>query len=222
MDQNSFMGTVMEFPNQGIHFMLAELIKFRKQLTVRDEFRAQSGWSNPLNVYMVDELEKLADTLENITYNPENVTQEELEARAADTTRSLAEEYTVTSISTDNILMPTAPVRNVVWLLDGTDPDIPQLTPATCPNDAGRGFIRGLDDFFVSLSRLDSRHQAMNITKYESVMMRAKLEVLYALCQRKGGEVNKSDIPTGTLPSQDPLTFEGENMERNVVTPLED
>ncbi len=37
------------------------------------------------------------------------------------------------------------------------------------------------------------------------------LETLYAITQRKGGEVNKSDIPSGTLPSQDPATFEYEN-----------
>ena len=58
--QNSFSGANLDFPNEGIHFLLAEVIKFRKQLTVRDEFRSQSGWADNLNRYMVTELEKLA------------------------------------------------------------------------------------------------------------------------------------------------------------------
>ena len=41
--QNTFKGVNLEFPNLGIHFMLAEVIKFRKQLTVRQEFKSQSG-----------------------------------------------------------------------------------------------------------------------------------------------------------------------------------
>ena len=51
--QNTFRGANPEFPNLGIHFLLAEVIKFRKQLTVRQEFRSQSGWNDALNRYMV-------------------------------------------------------------------------------------------------------------------------------------------------------------------------
>ena len=90
---NTFQGANVEFPNRGIHFLLAEIIKFRKQLTVRQEFKAQSGWNNSLNAYMVRELEKLRDTVENITYNEEDKTLEQLGDEAGDTTRSLADDY---------------------------------------------------------------------------------------------------------------------------------
>ncbi len=56
---NTFDGYQREFSNQGIHFLLAEIIKFRKQLTLRNEFKSQSGWDNGLNAYLVKELEKL-------------------------------------------------------------------------------------------------------------------------------------------------------------------
>ena len=88
---NTFRGCNLEFPNLGIHFILAEVIKIRKQLTVRQEFRSQSGWNDSLNRYMVTEIEKIGDTLENITYNPDNLTLEELEAQAGDSTRSVAD-----------------------------------------------------------------------------------------------------------------------------------
>lgn len=206
-DQNSFSGANVDFPNEGIHFLLSEVIKFRKQLTVRDEFRSQSGWHDSLNNYMSTELEKLADTLESVTYNPDQITQEELEAQAADTTRSLADDYNTRALTSDNVLMPVGVSRRVVWDLTGTDPDIPQTSHVTYPNDDARSFVKGLDKFFVELTRLDSRFQSQTITKYESVMMRSLLNTLYTITQRKGGEVNKSDIPSGTLPSQDPGTF---------------
>jgi len=207
MSQNSFKGTNLKFPNSGIHYMLAEIMKFRKQLTVRDEFRSQSGWTDSLNTYMITELEKLADTVENITSNPSDATLEELEARASDTERTLAADYDVRSLSSDNILMPVSISREIVWDLTGADPDIPQLTPQNCPNDTARTFVTFLDTVFVALTRLDSRFQSQTIMRYESVMIRNYLETLYAITQRKGGEVNKSDIPTGTLPSQEPETF---------------
>ena len=206
---NTFTGANVEFPNLGIHFILAEVIKFRKQLTVRQEFKSQSGWNNALNRYMVTEIEKLGDTLENITYNPDVLTLEELEAQAGDSTRNVADDYNELALTQDNVLMPVGVNRQVTWDLTGADVDIPQLHPGNCPNDAARSFTAALDNFFVELTRLDSRHQPYSLTKYESVMMRSLLNVLYTLTQRKGGETNRSDIPTGTLPSDEPTTFGG-------------
>ena len=207
--QNTFRGANLEFPNLGVHFMLAEIIKFRKQLTVRQEFRSQSGWNDSLNRYMITEIEKLGDTLENITYNPDDLTLEELEAQASNTTRSVADDYNDLALTQDNVLMPVGVNRNVVWDLTGADLDIVQLDPSNCPNDAARSFVTALDNVFVELTRLDSRHQPYSVTKYESVMVRSLLNVLYTLSQRKGGEANRSDIPTGTLPSDEGTTFAG-------------
>ena len=209
MNQNSFNGANLDFPNEGLHFILSEIIKFRKQLTVRDEFKSQSGWHDSLNRYMADELEKIADTLENITYNPDDATQEELESQAADTERSLSDDYNTKALTSDNVLMPVGMSRQLVWDLTGADVDIPQVSIDIYPNDDARSFVKGLDKLFVELTRVDSRFQSQTITKYESVMMRSLLNSLYTITQRKGGEVNKSDIPTGTLPSQDPATFAG-------------
>ena len=156
---NTFTGANLEFPNLGIHFILAEVVKFRKQLTVRQEFKSQSGWNNALNRYMVTEIEKLGDTLENITYNPDVLTLEELESQAGDSTRNVADDYNELALTQDNVLMPVGVNRKVTWDLTGADIDIPQLHPGNCPNDAARSFTAALDNFFVELTRLDSRHQ---------------------------------------------------------------
>ncbi len=206
---NTFHGSNTRFANGGLHALLAEIIKFRKQLTVRTEFRAQSGWDNALNAYMVEGLEHLGNTLENITYNPASRTKEELGIDAADTTRQLADDYDAQAISSDNVVMPPGRERDVVWQLDGTDVDIPQMTTDNCPNDFARIFITGLDGFFTEATRVDSRFNRNVITKNESVMLRNLLDELYTVCQRKGGEANRTDIVQGTLPSQEPETFQG-------------
>lgn len=206
---NTFTGANLEFPNMGIHFMLGEIMGFRKQLTTRPEFKSQAGWTDALNAYMVEELERLSNTLESITYYPDEVSKDELELQASDSTRSLADDYNERALTVDNVLLPASPVTPIVWKLDGSDVDIPQMTPANCPNDYGRAFISGLDRIFVNLTRLDSRFQPHTITKHESVMVRSLLNILYTICQRKGGEVQKPDVPTGTLPSQEDLTFKG-------------
>ena len=139
--QNTFLGANLEFPNLGIHFLLAEIVKFRKQLTVRQEFRSQSGWNDGLNRYMVTELEKLADTLENITYNPDSFTLEELEAQAGDTSRTLDEDYNEFALTQDNVLMPVGVNRTLSWDLTGADVDLPQLAPQNCPNDYASTYV---------------------------------------------------------------------------------
>ncbi len=204
---NTFNGANMMFANRGIHFLLAEVIKFRKQLVLRPELKSQSGWDNALNEYMKVELNNLADTLESITYNPDDKTKLQLEDEAADTSRSLEDDWTAKHISADNVVPAAARPRPIAWDLSGGDVDVPQFTPQDIPNDFARAFIVGLDNFFTESTRLDSRHQPHMLTRFESVMMRSLLNELFAVCQRKGGEANRSDIPSGTLPSEEPNTF---------------
>ena len=204
---NTFTGANLEFQNRGIHFMLAELVKFRKQLTVRSEFNAQSGWTNSLNNYLVEELEKLNKTLATLTYNPDDKHKDEVEKDAADSTKTLADEFNSRALTADNVLLPALAPIKIVWDLSGADLDLPQVTPTSMPNDMGRTFITGLDELFVMLTRLDSRKANTQLTKQESSMVKAHLNMLYTICQLKGGEANKSDVPTGTLPSEEAATF---------------
>ena len=210
MAENTFRGYHPETNNRGIFALCEEIINFRKQLTVRPEVRSQSGWNDALNTFMVTRLERIADTLEKVTYSPSGLTQEQLEVNAADTTRSLADDYSATSVNTDDLLLPAGRPVKFRWVLDGSDPDLPQLSVADCPNDWAYMFITNLDSIFVDITQLDSRSQPSTITKYESAMIRNRLNELFTITQTKGGEVNRNDVPTGTLPSQESGTLQGD------------
>jgi hypothetical protein len=206
---NTFNGTNTNFVNQGVHYFVARIMNVRQQLTVRNELKALGGWNDAFNVYLVDSLEDLSDTLENITYNPDLIPQSTLEDQAADTTRTLNADYNDKALASDNLMMPVSSIRELVYQLDGSDINIPQMTPENCPNVTLRAFITGLDELLKQATRLDSRHQSNTVTKAESAMLRAYLSNLYTVTQRDGGEVNRTQIPNGTSPSQEKDTLGG-------------
>ena len=203
---------VTEFPNRGIHFIIAEALKFRKQLTVRAEFTSQSGWNDSLNGYMMEQLEKLCETVKRVTYSPSSddpaTAKATRIAEAKDTIKTLADVFDGKSINSDDIVMPSGTLASEVpYDLSGNHLDYPQPTPDAVKNDFARMFIVGLDGFVVTATQLDSRTQPVTVNAMESAQLLNLLNELYAVCMVKGGEENRSETPTGLLPSQVSQTY---------------
>lgn len=210
--KNTFTGAVLNFPNRGIHFLIGETMTFRRQLFLRGEFISQSGWNDALNVYMQAQLEKLAQTVKRICYSPSGEdpakVRESRIAEAKDTSKTLAAAFDGKSINSDDLVMPSIPLeREVIFDLTGTHPDYPQPTQEKLPNDTARAFCAGLDYFVVMSTNLDSRTQPATISAYEAAQLLASLNELYAMTALKGGEANRSDVPTGLAASLRPTTF---------------
>ena len=210
--KNTFTGTVLQFPNRGIHYMLAEVMTLRKQCVLRDEFKSLTGWNDSLNEYLQTGLEKIAATVKRVCYSPSGVDPVEVRAQriaqAKDTTTGLKEVFDGKSINSDDIVMPNLPLtKEVSYDLTGVDPDYPQPTPDRIPNDTARAFVVGLDYLVVMATNLDSRTQPATISAFECAQLLAMLNELYALTELKGGEKNKSDAPTGVPMSVRPSTF---------------
>lgn len=200
----SFEGLVPEFHNRGIHTLLTEIFEFRPQVTTRPERMAQGGWNDELNNFLMQGLEDLANTLERITWRDITIGKEQAEKNAADTGRSLKSDFSAQTINVQGILQPPGQTYKIAHDLSGAHVDYPQMTTENCPNAWFRNFITGLDGLAVEVSRLTSRNLPVTISANESAMIRARLIELYGLCQVKGGEPNRQDRPTGTLPSQEP------------------
>ena len=210
--KHTFTGMVKAFPNRGIHFLVAEVLKVRRQLSVRAEFRSQSGWNDSLNAYIKRQLEALAQTVKRVTYSPSgsdpDAVKEKRVQEAKDTSTGLAEAFDGKSINSDDLVMPSGTLpREIPYDLSGAHPDYPQPTPDTVLNDFGRMLIIGLDHFLVIATQLDSRTQPVTINAMESAQLLNLLNELYAMCMKKGGEENRSETPTGLLPSQVSETF---------------
>lgn len=210
VQENTFKGTVLSFPNNSIHLMLNKIMTFRIQLVQRPEFRSQSGWNDAMNKYMQDSLEKIHDLIQVNTVKKGVKTQEELEAEVSDTTKTLAESYDENTFAQDEILGGAHFDKPIVWDLSGADVNIPQPTVENFPNGDARAFITQLDYMFRQLTRLDSRFNSAGIEKYDStIIVTSFLEPLWSSTMRFGGEVNRVDTPEGVLPSDEPNTFQG-------------
>jgi hypothetical protein len=210
--KNTFTGAVMEFPNRGIHFFLGELMGFRRQLFLREEFRSQTGWNDALNAYMQTQLEHLAQTVKRICYSPSGsdpvAVRDARILEAKDTAKTLAAAFDGKSINSDDLVMPNIPIqREVIFDWSGNHADYPQPTQERLPNDTARAFTAGLDYLAVMATNLDSRTQPSTISAYEAAQLLAAMNELYALTALKGGEKNRSDVPTGLAASVRPTTF---------------
>lgn len=210
--KNTFTGAVLNFPNRGIHFLIGELMSFRRQLFLRGEFVSHAGWNDALNLYLQTELEKLAQTVKRICYSPSGDDPAAVRtariAEAKDTSKTLAAAFDGKSINSDDLVMPNIPIdRELIFDLTGAHPDYPQPTQERIPNDTARALIAGLDYFVVAATNLDSRTQPSTISAYEAAQLLAALNELYAMAAIKGGERNRSDVPTGLAMSLRPTTF---------------
>ena len=210
--KNTFTGAVLAFSNKGIHAICNEVIKFRKQLMLRTEFRSQSGWNDSLNDYMKDQLEHLAQTVKRVTYSPSGTdpaaVKDQRIAEAKDTSSKLSDAFDGKSINSDDLVMPAATLlREIAYDLSGAHPDVRQPTVDIVENDWGRDFVTNLDAFFVAATNLDSRTQPATINAMESAQLLAMLNENYAICELKGGEANRSETPTGVMASDRPGTF---------------
>lgn len=210
--KNTFTGMVKEVVNTGILFVIAEVLGFRVQLTMRDEFKSQSGWNDSLNGYVMRRLEAIRQTVARVTYSPSESDPEATRIKriqeAKDTSTTLAAAFGDESINNDDLVMPVGAVPSELsYDLSGAHPDYPQPTAANIPNNHARALVTKLDQVVTTLTRLDSRTQPSTINAPESAQIQAMLGEAYAIAKEKGGEANRADTPSGVTPSQEVATF---------------
>jgi len=183
---NSFTGVNLSgVANKGVLAICTELMKFRKQLTLRTELREQSGWNDELNAYLLAEVNQLDETLTGVTYKAGQ--------------------------SPNTTVLPAPIPVDLAYQLDGAHKDYPQLASEVYQNDWLKMFCWELDRVFVESTRLDCRHSGNTIPVQQSAMIKAMLNNLMQIVQDKGGEQNRSATPTGTLNSQEPPAVGGGN-----------
>lgn len=184
--ENSFQGSNLSgIANKGVLALAVETLKFRAQLTLRNELREQSGWNDELNEFLQQGVQALDATLKGVTYK--------------------------SSTSPTGTVMPSPMPRTLQYELSGSDPDFPQMDDTKHKNDWLKIFIWELDHTFCEVTRLDCRHSGYAIPEQQAAMIGAMLNNLMTIIQEKGGETNRVFTPTGTLPSQESQTFHGQS-----------
>jgi len=206
--QNSFAGLRTKVGNLGCRAVIAEMISFRKNLTLKAEFDESSGWNDPLNQWMADELGRIRRTIGLVSTQKALADQEALNAQrktdAANEDQTLKSRYSTSNpITADDIQLPSSAVPGNVLPYDfsGADPDIPQVFGKK--NTMLVEFCTQLDIAIKETTRLDCQGAGQTIPLQQGAMIVAMLDSLFTILQEKGGQANRRDIADGTSRSQD-------------------
>lgn len=208
MANNTFAGLRLNVNNMGIRAVIAESIAFRQQLTRKAEFNDASGWDDPLNRWLCQELNRVKVSLGMLTTEKASADQDALqaerEANAADENLDLLTIYNDGKpISMDDIQMPAASsvAGTLPYTFDGSDPNIPQVVGK--PNVQLVNFCTLLDQMIVESTRLACQSSGKTIPQNESAILQQYLNAMFAICQEKGGQANRREIADGTGPVED-------------------
>lgn len=202
---DTFQDAITKFRNRALMTYVGHILLVRGQLLQDGEFGVQSGWDTATNDFAKAHLVRLDELRRKITHNPEGVDIKTLEDRAKDLSVNLASEMgQSTTPLGDEVARPAGREVDLPYKLDGSDPNIPNLSEVDLRNTNARMFMSALDMHLVEATRLDCRFATYRVTTYESVMLYASLVEMFDMCDSFGGDENRVPITFGVRPSEEP------------------
>lgn len=211
MPNNSFMGTNVAVGNSGARSVIDEIMHLRTQITRTDELRELGGWADPLNEAAARSLERIRQTLALCTRDQQAVAldgssateasdgqrerQESRETDAKNENLRLREFFPTNSfITADDQQMPPGHRTELPYVLDGSDPNYPQMSDPKFQNVFLKQFVAALDMTVRDCSNVASASYGDTLAPSDSVIVHARLEQAFAILQVKGGEGNQPII----------------------------
>jgi hypothetical protein len=207
MPNNSFMGTNVAVGNSGARSVIDEIMHLRTQVTRTDELRELGGWADPLNEACARSLERIRQTLALVTRDQQAVApdgssaaeasdgqrerQASREADAKNENLRLREFFPTNNfITADDQQMPPGHRTELPYVLDGSDPNYPQMSDPKFQNVFLKQFVAALDMAVRDCSNVASASFGDTLSPSDSVIVHARLEQAFAILQVKGGEGN--------------------------------
>jgi len=204
---NSFAGLRKNVRNWGCRQVISELMALRQQLCLRGEWDSSSGWDDPLNLWLADELGRIRKSVAVLTTEKSQADTDLLkklrELQAADETQTLLERYNGGApITEDDQLMPSSRVveHDLSYDFSGADPNVPQIQGRK--NGALVSFVTQLDRTVMEITNLDCQGAGTTIPKSQAAMVVSWLDSMFTILQLKGGEANRRTIAQGSTATE--------------------
>lgn len=208
---NSFMGTNVAVGNSGARSVIDEIMHLRTQITRTDEIRTLGGWADPLNEGIARSLERIRQTLALVTRDQQPVSpdgssavessdgqrerQDSREADARNENLRLREFFPQQNfITADDQQMPPGHRTELPYVLDGSDPNYPQMSDPKFQNVFLKQLVAALDMAVRDCSNVASASFGDTLSPADSVIVHARLEQAFTILQVKGGEANQPII----------------------------
>ena len=202
--KEQFRRAMTEFRNLHIIAALRPLMTMRAELIVNDEFSDRGGTDNPTRHHLKQLLLDCDKVRRHVTHNPDDEDLGDLIALAIDPdgTAAIGEK----PFGGDDIQGASGGLIDLIWDLDGTDPDIPLMSQLNSKFRGSTGgiLLGAIDRSIVNWTRLNSRDRTRFITRFDSMRVYGGYQEILGFIDMYLGDENRVDV-AGVLPSDEPL-----------------
>jgi len=202
--KEQFRRAITEFRNLHIIAALRPLMTMRAELIVNDEFSDRGGTDNPTRHHLKQLLLDCDKVRRHVTHNPDNADLGVLIAEAIDPDGEA--EIGEKPFGGDDIQGASGGLIDLIWELDGSDPDIPLMSQLNSKFRGSTGgiLLGAIDRAIVNWTRLNSRDRTKFLTRFDSMRVYGGYQEILGFINMYLGDENRVDV-AGTLPSDEPL-----------------
>ena len=212
--KEQFRRAITEFRNIHIIAALRPLMLMRTELVANDEFSDRGGTDDPTQSHLKKHLLNCDKIRRHVTHNPdkEDLGDKILLAIDPNGEANIGEN----PFGGDDIQNASGGLIDLIWPLDGTDPDIPLLSGLTSKFKTSTGgiLLGAIDRTIVNWTRLNSRDRTRFITRFDSMRVYGAYQEILGFINMYLGDVNRVDVAQ-VLPSDEPL---GPGDSANIIT----
>jgi len=202
--KEQFRRAQTEFRNLHIMAALRPLMTLRAELIVNDEFSDRGGTDNPTRHHLKMLLLDCDKVRRHVTHNPDDDDLGDLIVKAIDPDGTA--EIGQKPFGGDDIQNSSGGLIDLIWKLDGSDPDIPLMSQLNSKfrNSTGGILLGAIDRAIVNWTRMNSRDRTRFITRFDSMRIYGAYQEILGFVEMYLGDENRVDV-AGTLPSDEPL-----------------
>lgn len=202
--KEQFRRAVTEFRNLHIVAALRPVFVMRSELISNDEFADRGGTDSPTQTHLRQLLLDCDKVRRHVTHNPDgdDLGTKIAEAIDPDGIADIGDN----PFGGDDIQNSSGGLIDLIWSLDGTDPDIPLLSKLKSKFKTSTGgiLLGAIDRVIVNWTRLNSRDRTRFITRGDSMRIYGSYQEILGYINMYLGDENRVDVAQ-MLPSDEPL-----------------
>lgn len=202
--KEQFRRAITEFRNLHIIAAIRPLMTMRIEMISNDEFADRGGTDSPTQHHLKMLLLDCDKVRRHVTHNPDKLELGDKIAKAIDPKGTA--EIGDNPFGGDDIQNASGGMIDLIWSLDGTDPDIPLLSQLTSKFKTSTGgiLLGAIDRTIVNWTRLNSRDRTRFITHGDSMRIYGAYQEILGYIEMYLGDDNRVDVAQ-VLPSDEPL-----------------
>ena len=186
--KGNFTGMITSFKNQTIIMGMRPCVDLLHEIVGNDEFNNRAGTDDSTKRHFIQIIQKCDEARRIITYNPDNVDIHSI------IDPNTAQTESVLPLSNDLIQLANAPLIELPWLFDGSDPNLPLWEHLRFRNGIGGVIYGAASAIVVNYTRLESRNRVYMLSVNDSIRMFSYMQSFRDICDRFLGQDNQMDV----------------------------